>query len=116
MLSNDDHYVQFISYISASLPSEGGSKHDVAYRCYRKRTSEQGLLERRLKLRRVSATMDLYSKKELREANKSHYQHLVKLQQQLRPSHTSTCSTASCNQMSMPFTSKCSKRILLLLK
>ena len=98
--------------ITASQPSQGGTKHDVAYRCFRKRTGELGLLDRRLKLRRVSATLDLYSKKELREANKSHYQHLAKLQQQLRPSHTNVCSTVTCTQLSMPFASKCSRRIL----
>lgn len=96
----------------AALPSETGSKHKVAYRCYRKRTGEQGLLERKQKLKRVSATLDLYSKKELREANKSHYQHLVKLHQQLRPTHTSVCGTVGCTQVAMPFASKCSKRIL----
>jgi KAT8 regulatory NSL complex subunit 2 len=96
----------------AGLPSEGISKHAVAYRNYRKRVSEEGLLERKQKLRRVMITLELYTKKELRDSNRSHYQHLTKLQQQLRTSHTCTCSTVGCNQMSMPFTAKCSKRIL----
>ena len=74
--------------------------------------SEEGLLERKQKLRRVTATLDLYTKKELRDSNKLHYQHLMKLQQQLRPSHICVCTTSSCNSTSLPFTSKCSKRIL----
>lgn len=75
--------------------------------------SEEGLLERKQKLRRATATLDLYTKKELRESNKSHYQHLMKLQQQLRASHTNVCSTFGCTAISMPYTAKCSKRILL---
>ncbi len=108
MIYINDSFLIFI----ADLPSDGGSKHDVAYRCFRRRTGEYGLLERRLKLRRVSATLDLYSKKELRESNKSHYLHLVKTQHTLRPQNISACSTVGCSQISLPYTTKCSKRIL----
>lgn len=105
--------VHFVLYLClAPLPSEGGSRQDIAYRCYRKRTLEQGLLERKQKLKRVTATLDLYTKKELRETNKGHYQHLVKLQTQLRPSSTA-CSSANCTHVSLPFASKCCKRILI---
>ena len=99
--------------ILAALQSSGGSSHDAAYRSYRKRVGETGLLERKQKLRRVSATLDLYSRKELREANKSHYQHLVKLQQQLKMLSSSGCNTPGCSHPSMPHTTRCSKRILL---
>uniref|UniRef100_A0A1X7VA41 KAT8 regulatory NSL complex subunit 2 n=1 Tax=Amphimedon queenslandica TaxID=400682 RepID=A0A1X7VA41_AMPQE len=96
----------------ASLPSEGGNKYDIAYRCYRKRTLEQGLLERKQKLKRVSATLDLYTKKELKDTNRSHYQHLVKLQQQLKANNSTPCTTTGCNQLSLPFAAKCSKHIV----
>ena len=110
MYYNYNLYSLPLSFITAPLPSEGGNKHDIAYRCYRKRTLEQGLLERKQKLKRVTATLDLYTKKELKDTNRSHYQHLVKLQQQLKTNNSTPCTTAGCNQLSLPFAAKCSKR------
>ena len=82
----------------------------AAYRAYRKKKGEEGLLERKLKLRRLAATLDIYSKKEVRDANRPHYQHLVKLQQHTKTSNTSPCLNTSCSNASLPFTSRCSKR------
>lgn len=94
----------------ASLPSRGGGKQHAAYRTYRKRSGEEGLLERRLKLRRLAATLDIYSKKEVRDANRPHYQHLVKLQQSLKSANISPCLNGNCHNNSLPYSSRCSKR------
>ncbi len=100
---------------SAVLPSQGGSHEDAAYRCYRKRSGEEALIERKHKQRRVATSLDVYSRKDTRETNRAHYQHLARLQQQFGPAVPTHCITQGCEHLCLPFTNRCPRRIQLAL-
>lgn len=95
---------------TAAQPSQGGSLEDAAYRCYRKRSGEEALLERKQKQRRISASLDYFCKREVRDLHKSHYQYLTKLHQQ--SNSKDPCTTAGCEHTCLPYSNRCSRRIL----
>ena len=96
----------------ATQPSHGGSLEDSAYRCYRKRSGEEALLERKQKQRRIGASLDFFCKRDTREMNKPHYQYLLKLHQQLMPTINPLCASNGCENQCLPFANRCSRRIL----
>ena len=110
-----DQCAHFLSCLSTSAIqlSQGGSHEDAAYRCYRKRSGEEALLERKRKLRRVTASLELFSRREARENNKTHHQYLTRLQQQLSQGPSPTCGTSGCENSTLLFAGRCLKRILL---
>ena len=92
--------------------SRGGSLEDAAYRCYRKRSGEEGLLERKQKQRRIEASIELFSRRESRETHKAHYQHLLNLHQQYSTMLQPLCVNNGCGNKCLPFASRCPRRIL----
>ena len=97
---------------TASQPSEGGSLEDAAYRCYRKRSGEEALLERKRKQRRIATSLEVFSRKDVRDSNRIHYQFLARLHQQVGPEPRPLCSNPTCEHKCAPFASRCLKRIL----
>ena len=97
---------------TASQPSEGGSLEDAAYRCYRKRSGEEALLDRKRKQRRIASSLEVFSRKDVRDSNRIHYQFLARLHQQVGPEPQPLCSNPTCEHKCAPFASRCLKRIL----
>lgn len=71
------------------------------------------MLARRRKARKIAASLDLITHKEGREGHREHYHHLLKLQTQLGYVGYTPCATSGCEGKSLPFTDRCSLRILL---
>lgn len=90
---------------------KGRSLEDVAYSRYRRKSGEEALLEYKLKQRRCTASLEYFQNKDPREP---HSQYLVKLHHHLSqtPHH---CSNLGCDNKCLPFSSKCSRRILNLI-
>ena len=84
---------------------------DSAYRRYRRRSGEEAVLERRQKQRQIAASIEFFSRKDLRNSSRTHHQHLLRLQGQYRPSPHPTCSNVNCNNKCLPFSTKCQRRI-----
>ena len=100
------------TYLTASLPSQGGSLEDSAYRCYRKRSGEEALLERKQKQRRIGSSLDYFCKRDVRDMHKAHYQYLVKLHQESPSVNATHCTSGGCDHPCMPYSTRCSRRIL----
>ena len=98
---------------TASQPSHGGSLEDSAYRCYRKRSGEEALLERKQKRRRISSSLDYFCKRDARDLHKSHYQYLLKLHQQSNSNNSTPCTSSGCDHPCLPFSTRCSRHILM---
>ena len=99
-------------FTAAVNPSRGGSLEDTAYRSYRRRSGEEAVLERRQKRRQIAASIEFFSRKEMRSSSRAHHQHLVRLQGQYAPSPHPTCNNVNCDHKCLPFSTKCRRRIL----
>ncbi|XP_064397960.1 KAT8 regulatory NSL complex subunit 2-like [Halichondria panicea] len=97
--------------MQASLPSQGGSLEDSAYRCYRKRSGEEALLERKQKQRRIGSSLDYFCKRDVRDMHKAHYQYLVKLHQESPSVNATHCTSGGCDHPCIPYSTRCSRHI-----
>lgn len=108
------HYIHvYVTHICvASLPSQGGSRDDAAYRCYRKHSGEEALIKRKQKQRRLAVSQDYFINREGRQLNnKAHIHYLMKLHHQFGVNIQPQCQNPSCEHHCMPFASRCSRRI-----
>ena len=88
------------------------SREDIAYRRYRRKSGEEKLLEHKLKKRRYAASLDYFLKKDDRESHKHHNQYLLKMHHRLAQNQVH-CNNYGCENKCLPFSNKCSRRILL---
>lgn len=97
--------------MSDAQVSKVRTREDAAYRCYRRKSGEEALLEHKLKQKRCTASLEYFLKKDPRDIHKSHNQHLIKQHHRLSqpPRH---CNNNGCDNKCLPFTNKCSRRIL----
>ena len=109
------HNKKIVFRVSPAVnPSHGGSLEDAAYRSYRRRTGEEAVLERRQKQRQIAASIEFFSRKEMRSSSRGHHQHLVRLQGQYMPTPHPVCNNLNCENKCLPFSMKCRRRIPIL--
>ena len=106
-------YQRLFPFFKASVPSQGGSREDAAYRCYHRCSGEEALIKRKQKHRRLAVSQDYFLHREGRQVNsKAHAHYLMKLHHQFGPTVQPQCQNPSCENQCMPFASRCSRRIL----
>ena len=106
-------YQRLFPFFKALVPSQGGSREDAAYRCYRRCSGEEALIKRKQKHRRLAVSQDYFLHREGRQVNsKAHAHYLMKLHHQFGPTVQPQCQNPSCENQCMPFASRCSRRIL----
>jgi hypothetical protein len=69
------------------------------------------VLERRQKQRQIAASIEFFSRKEMRSSSRAHHQHLVRLQGQYMPTPQPTCNNGNCDNKCLPFSTKCRRHI-----
>ena len=97
---------------------KGHGRESSAYRRYRVKSGEEALLEHKLRQKRCSASLEYFLKRDPRDGQKQHNQYLIRLHHRLTTSQPSSssqhCSNHGCENRCLPFSSKCSRRILAL--
>ena len=83
-----------------------------AYLQYRRVSDEEAVLQHKRKQRKVSASLEYVVKNEGIDTHNVHYQHLLKQHHKLRQ-HVRHCSNTGCDSKCVPFSIKCSRRILI---